>query len=700
MNAFALSGLLIGISFTIVAGLVYYVNRASRVNRLWGIFSLAVSLWGFGGFLIGQTADPAVAMNWWRLAHIGVVLIPGLFYHFVTTWTGRARFRHLLVVYAATALFLLANASPWFISHMRKVFGLFYYDSPPGILYIPFVAFFFGMVIVSHLELWRALRTPKPPAQRKLLQWFLGATAIGFAGGGTCFLPVFGLDVYPYGNFTLLLFPILMAYAFLRHRVMDVTRAVARGLAFLTVYLVVVGLPFVVGQLYRPLWETALGPWWWAAPVIVMGILASASPVLFLSMTRRLEQRLWQTQRRYHRTLIAASGGMLRIKDLARLSRLITHMVNHSVGLTNTSLFLYDPKEQRYSLCATRYPSHLPLHLVVEQTDPLAEHLQGTRDLVLLDELEVAVFARRLDPSVKKLEIIRDWMAKLEAKLIVPSFSTDKLLAFLVLGARRSGEPYATEDIALFSGLANQAALAIENAMFFEELRNNEAHMVQSEKLASLGQLASGMAHEIHNPLTIISGESQLYLERFKGQDAKVDELLKSIVEECKRAADITRRILRFAKPAPPEVMAVDLKATMEESLTLAGYQVRLERVERQVDVPDSLPKVKGNQNQLQEVLLNLILNACQAMGEQGGTLILSARAHDSVVEVRVADTGPGIAPAVLRKIFDPFYTTKPTGTGLGLFVSQRIVKSHGGTIEVESAEGQGTCFTIRLPIW
>jgi signal transduction histidine kinase len=224
--------------------------------------------------------------------------------------------------------------------------------------------------------------------------------------------------------------------------------------------------------------------------------------------------------------------------------------------------------------------------------------------------------------------------------------------------------------------------------------------MIQSEKLASLGQLASGMAHEIHNPLTIISGEAQLYLERFRNKDQKVDELLNSIIEECKRAADITRRILRFAKPAPADVSPVDIRATIEESLTLAGYQIKMDRVERVVQVPDAVPKVCSNHNQLQEVLLNLILNACQAMGEKGGKLVLSAVPNGTSVTMKVEDNGPGIPANVLRKVFDPFYTTKSTGTGLGLFVSQRIIRSHGGTIELESTVGKGTCFTIRLPVW
>ena len=466
-------------------------------------------------------------------------------------------------------------------------------------------------------------------------------------------------------------------------------------------YVVVLSIPYLLATTASGLLERVVGSSWWLIPAALLGLLAVFAPMAYLGFIRRLEERLLQDQRRYHRTLIAASSGMTRIKDVKTLCRLIVHMVNRTVGLTHTGLLLYEPQEQRYVLRAARPKSMLPAELAVEATDPLVSVLQEEQNLVLADELQAQFDTRRSDERTKKIAWSYSWMRKLEARLIVPSFSNDRLLAFLVLGEKRSGERYTTDDMAIFSGLANQGALAIENAMFFEELRNNEAYMIQSEKLASLGQLASGMAHEIHNPLTIISGEAQLYLERFKGKDDQVDTVLKSIIEECQRAADITRRILRFAKPAPSEFLPVDVKTTIEETLTLAGYQVRLEKVERVVQVPPNLPKIRGNQNQLQEVLLNLILNACQAMGEKGGRLEVRANtANGAFVQLQVIDNGPGIPLGKLVKVFDPFYTTKQTGTGLGLFVSQRIVKAHGGTIEVDSEEGQGACFTIRLPVW
>ena len=479
-------------------------------------------------------------------------------------------------------------------------------------------------------------------------------------------------------------------------------RLLVRKISLLTwLYVVVLAVPYALVAFGAGWLRTHLDDLWWLVPAGVLFALATAAPLVYLTFLRRLEGHLMRDQRRYHRTLIAATSGMTRIKDIQRLADLIVHMVNRTVGLTHSALFLYNPEEHRFELRARRNKQMLPETLSVQENDPLVQLVQEGRDILLTDELQAELEGKPATERTRKAAWAHSWMSKLEVRLLVPSFSNEKLIAFLVLGSKRSAEPYTTDDIAIFSGLANQGALAIENAMFFEELRNNEVYMIQSEKLASLGQLASGMAHEIHNPLSIISGEAQLYLERFRGKDGQVDTVLKSIIEECQRAADITRRILRFAKPAPTDFVPVDLKSTVEESLSLAAYQVRMDRIERQVSIPEGLPAVRGNQNQIQEIVLNLILNACQAMGDAGGKLLLSCSASNgSQLQLRVEDTGPGIPAAKLTKIFDPFYTTKATGTGLGLFVSQRIVKSHGGTIEVASTEGRGTCFTIHLPVY
>src|SRR3989338_2616545 len=239
----------------------------------------------------------------------------------------------------------------------------------------------------------------------------------------------------------------------------------------------------------------------------------------WLTRQRRLQQR-------YHRTLAAAANGMTRIKELPRLCRLIVYIVNRAVGLTNSALFLHQPARGRYELVAVRYQHLMPTELILEEGHETVEMLKRQRGLVVGQS---------------------GWMAQWEWRVMVPSFSNERLLGFLALGAKRTGARYTPDDLELFSTLASQATLGIENAMFFEELKANEASLIQSEKLATLGHLASGLMHELKNPLTIISGEAQVYLERFKGKEPEGDARLASIIEEGHRGSEMAHRVVRFA---------------------------------------------------------------------------------------------------------------------------------------------------------
>ena len=220
----------------------------------------------------------------------------------------------------------------------------------------------------------------------------------------------------------------------------------------------------------------------------------------------------------------------------------------------------------------------------------------------------------------------------------------------------------------------------------------------QSEKLASIGRLAAGVAHEINNPLTGVLTFAHLLREKANMTDQDKQDL-DLIVHETTRAAEIVRGLLDFARERPAAKGLLDVNEVTRQTLRLIRSQKPVKQVVIVEDLSEGLPRVDADANQLQQVLINLSLNACEAM-PSGGTLLISTLAEDGKVLVKFTDTGGGIKREHLDRIFDPFFSTKPIGkgTGLGLSVSYGIIQQHGGSIEVQSEEGKGSTFTIVLP--
>jgi two-component system NtrC family sensor kinase len=220
----------------------------------------------------------------------------------------------------------------------------------------------------------------------------------------------------------------------------------------------------------------------------------------------------------------------------------------------------------------------------------------------------------------------------------------------------------------------------------------------RSEQLASVGRLAAGVAHEINNPLTGVLAFADLMRDK-ENLDAQDREDLGVIIRETIRAREIVRGLLEYARETPSVRVSLNVNDVVRQALQLLGKREAFQNVNLVEVLADDLPLVNCDRNQLQQVLVNLSLNACEAM-QSGGTLLLGTSHVDDQVVIEVTDTGCGIKPQDLEKIFEPFFTTKPVGkgTGLGLSVSSGIIQQHGGTLEVESVLGKGTTFTVHLP--
>jgi PAS domain S-box-containing protein len=223
----------------------------------------------------------------------------------------------------------------------------------------------------------------------------------------------------------------------------------------------------------------------------------------------------------------------------------------------------------------------------------------------------------------------------------------------------------------------------------------------QAERLAAVGQLAAGIAHEINNPVGIMSSRIELMLIEAKERglpEAVVDDL-RVLHRHAMRVTEIASKLLTFAREAPAERQPVDVNAVVEDALSLVDRQLGRSGIRVQSHLAPGLAPVLGQANALQQVVLNLVSNAGQALGDHGTIRVTTSEDGAGHLIVEVADDGPGIPPDALPHVFDPFFTTKPTGTGLGLSVTYGIVRDHGGTIEVASTVGRGATFTVTLPV-
>ncbi|MBI4057632.1 MAG: HAMP domain-containing protein [Elusimicrobia bacterium] len=223
-----------------------------------------------------------------------------------------------------------------------------------------------------------------------------------------------------------------------------------------------------------------------------------------------------------------------------------------------------------------------------------------------------------------------------------------------------------------------------------------QRQLAQSEKMAAIGQLAAGLAHEINNPLNIISGFAEHLLEKTPQQDpGRVH--LEEILRETVRSQKLVTEILRFAKPKTPARISTNINQLIEETLTLLQTQAKFDDIEVESNLQPDVPLLEVDRDQIKQVFLNIFLNACQAM-PTSGRLSVETKRNDGHIEVSVRDIGMGISAEHLDKIFNPFFTTKEEGTGLGLSLSYAIMEQHGGTIQIKSDPGQGTTCTVILP--
>ena len=326
----------------------------------------------------------------------------------------------------------------------------------------------------------------------------------------------------------------------------------------------------------------------------------------------------------------------------------------------------------------------------------------------------VAGFAMEMGQVINVPDVSRDarfirvgQVRNFASMMVAPLKMGDHRIGTLSVDSPRR-HAFSGEDERLLMTLATQAATAIENARLvrdvqqsLQDLKATQAQLIQSEKLSAIGQLIAGVAHELNNPLTAVMGYTQL-LQTSDCLDEGMERDLSKIYAQAQRAAKIVQNLLTFARQHRAERQFVDINEVLERTLELRSYQLRVENIEIITEFDPHVLGAMADPNQLQQVYLNLINNAEDAMVafRGGGTLTVRTALHGEKVRAFFCDDGPGLSPQARQHLFEPFFTTKEVGkgTGLGLSICFGIISQHEGTIWAESEPGQGTTFVVELP--
>jgi signal transduction histidine kinase len=707
----------------LILGIFVLIKIQTSLGNLPFSFVCFVSfIWLFSYSFAYNSRSETMAYFWFKLGYPGIVLLPVCFFHFTVNFLRLKKFKPfvLLCYFWAISMIFLIWKTQYFIKGIYRFFWGYYPIA--GIIHPFFLITFFLLANFSFVLLaWPLFIKRKEVSlmKRNQIEYILVAFII-YTVASIDFLPNYHVPVYPFGYLPTFFFVAIISYSIVRYRVMDIAIAITRTSIFVTIYSLILGIPFFLAYYTQQFFIKVLGDSWWIVPLVSSTILATVGPFVYLYINSRAEERILKEQKSYQNILKGASSGMIRIKNLDHLLRLIVYVVAKIVKIKHVAVYLLDNENQQFSLRTSRMsPQGGIKYFNLAIGTPLIQKLTSGKEVIVAEEI---LMRSKDEPNNISLSELTKQLSELNASLVIPSFVEDRLIGILVLGEKRSGKLYSQDDLAVFSVVANQAALAIENAQFYDEIKRTNEQLFQAEKMATIGTMADGLSHQINNrfhALSLIAGDSLDMLKTFDWSNC--NEETKQIFSDLKSAlqriesnvlqgGEVVKGLLRYSRPGNGGFEAISIRDVVNGALEMVQYKIKIKEIDLAQNLPNELPKLLGNITQLQEVFFNLIDNAYDAIKERQnslkeerykGKIEISGKDINGFLEITVKDNGIGVKDLDMKKLFTPFFTTKSTakkGTGLGLYVIEKIVFNHNGKLKVDSSYQDGTNFVIQLP--
>lgn len=713
------------ISFSILLfGIFVFFKSKEKVRFPFVLFALTGFIWLFFYSMSYLSAQYFLCMTYLKIGYSGVLFIFPTAYHqvalFIKKYSSEKNSIIISYLFSFVCLLLIWNTD---LLIADKPYHYFWGYYPHSALFHPIFLIIVNFVVCRFL--WMEIKQfffnkGLSLFERSKLKYLLFAT-LAFTFSASDFLQNYGIELLPIGNIFVLVFVVIMAYAILKYRLMDISVVFTRAGVFVAVYSLVLGVPFTIAFGWQENLVKIFGINWWIIPLVSSTALATVGPFIYLYIQKKAEDRLLREQRAYQNILRNASSGMIRIKHLKKLLNVVVHVITKTVRIKHAAIYLLDKETNNFVLQAARGRVGADKQEnFIDAGSPLVWQLTRRKNPILTEE---AILRLRDDPVNQGLIKLVEQLVKLGVSLVVPSSIDDRLIGILMLGEKASRKLYSEDDLVVFSVLANQAALAIENAQFYDEVKRTHEQLFQAEKMATIGTMADGLSHQINNrfhALSLISGDALDILKSYDGSNcsdetkqvlADLKSALARIEANVLQGGEVVKGLLKYSRPGEGGYELIDFKDVLGGTIDMVQYKIKLKEIDLVQNIPLDLPKLYGNLTQLQEVFFNLIDNAYDATKERQVTLKeegyrskieVSASSVNGSIEIKVSDNGMGVKDLDRKKLFTPFFTTKATakkGTGLGLYVIDKIVSAHNGKIAIDSIYRSGTRFTITLPI-
>ena len=684
MNLRSRTTLLCGALALAIAASFLLRGRKRRVDQIFAMFAADLGLLYLGQSLYGffQTA------LWERLTALLAILLPQFALHLfdaIVPQSPSSRSPLLRIAFfLAMPIFVLTLTPQYDTAFVRG--GVFVY--------------IFGLLAVGlwSLALRGQLSASRATQQRVRFLVAIGTLAATFSV--VDFLWFIGAEPPPVGAVLSIVFVFALAESLRRERLLDVYELVGRLLVFTALAFVLAGIFYFfatsIGRFHTMYLNAVL------AAIVIL--------VLFEPLRAKVEQQIhtFFFRERYdlEAAIAEARNKLVYVLELDELRHVVISALEQSHRATSAALYLSDATGQAFELAA-ELGENSPKRIEVATIRPLLDQL--TQGPLLLEEIgrEVAESRETEEGSPSEAEAVLAAAALLgplrEGVVLGIRDGNSAVAGLLVVADDRVRDAFSPDEVTLLESLAVQIGVVVENSLVYRRMQ-------ERDRLAALGQMAAGLAHEIKNPLGAIKGAAQLLADPGP-HGAELDETSREfvgiILEEVDRLDRVVGSVLDYARPSGGNPAPVDPNGVVRRTIQILSSDRERTSTEIVLDLAEELPRIQVDAEQLRQVIMNLVRNAIQAMNG-GGRVVVRTRARSfarsraeqpqSWVEVSVTDSGPGISQKLLANLFVPFFTTKNHGTGLGLAISQRIVRNAGGSIEVRSHEGAGTTFTVLLP--